>query len=129
MHIMISLLLTNTRLESKFSTHCTRHPIYLPGHCKEEMLSMLPSRKVSFENKPITTTVETYGYHKAKWYFFAFFQHFWEVAPLAQTFFIPQIYQVLSKTSALCESTSESSDLKHKLTGPLRYQQRSASSS
>lgn len=99
------------------------------GHCKEAMLSTLPFRMVRFENNPITTAVEIHGYHKAKWYYFAFFQHFWKVVPLAQVCFIPQTYQVLSKTSALQESLCESISFKYKLTGPPTYQQRSTSSS
>ena len=123
------LLLTYAMLRSSFQLTAQDTPYICLGHCKEAMLSMLPFRMVRFENNPITTAVETDEYHKAKWYFFAFFQHFPEVVPLAQVLFILQTYQVLSKTSALEESVSESINLKYKLTGPLRYQQRSTSSS
>jgi len=123
------LLLTYTTLRASFQLTAQDIPYICLGHCKAAMFSTLPFRMVRFGNNPISTAVESYGYHKAKWYYFAFFHHLWEAVPLAQMLFIPQIYQVLSRTSALQKSISESTNLKYKLTGPLRYQQRSSSRS
>lgn len=61
---MISCFSSARCQEQVFSLTAKDIPSVCPGYCKEAMLSILPFRLVKFENNPITTAMETYGYHK-----------------------------------------------------------------